>query len=418
MIYANTLSKSNPTDILKRAMHTASYYGFDNIEKTITQHKKQLEIESEDENISYKNKLSTNGAPLSTVKHKSKQQTDTCDAMSNEIIQALQTTIDNNLLPSKYPVLIYQNTTMNSKENGNQTFNFGLIAIGMRKSIAEALVIKTASAILEEIGLTEIQVHINSIGDKDASQKFFNEINLYFKKHINSFPSQIRQYIKNDIFRAYKELYKQYGPIDESIPQSIRFLSDTSRKHLSEILEYLETGGIQYEIDNFLIGNNKCHPQTLFEIRYPEHRNDNVSVLAKGGRYDELARKMFNVDIPTVGIIFEFEKKGIKEEDFQSIRMRKPKVYFIQLGYEAKMRSLSVIDTLRKANMPTYHSLYNDKLGEQFSLARYFKVPYVIIMGHREALDGTVIVRNTDTQFQHTVLIDDLSQYIKGCSFR
>ena len=137
-------------------------------------------------------------------------------------------------------------------------------------------------------------------------------------------------------------------------------------------------------------------------------------MLAKGGRCDELVKRMFNVDIPTVSLVFEFEKKNIKEKELFALkRTRKPKVYFIQLGPEAKRRSLPIIDILRKSNIHTQHSLDSDKLADQLSFAQYFKVPYAIIMGHREALDGTVIVRDMNTQFQHTVLTDDLPQYLK-----
>lgn len=73
-------------------------------------------------------------------------------------------------------------------------------------------------------------------------------------------------------------------------------------------------------------------------------------MVAKGGRCDELVKRMFNVDIPTVGIVFEFERKGIKEKELQMLkRAKKPKIYFIQLGREAKRKSLPIIDVLRKS---------------------------------------------------------------------
>lgn len=412
MIDLNIASKINSDDFLKKAIKIASSYGFDDINKIETQQRKQIAYTKEKtdkKNLSLRKPLLNK-----TIKQKPIIQhikIEDTDILSGEIIHAIQTIADKEIYSPEHPILICQN---NITRQNKKCKNFGLIAIGMKKSIAEALLIKTASAILEDIGIGEMQVYINSIGDKTSSVKFVNELNLYFRKKINSTPHQIRQSIKKDIFKAYRELYSKYSPPEEDIPQSIKFLSDSNRKHLSELLEYLETSSISYEIDNFLIGNNKHYSQTLFEIRNPYDQENDFSIFAKGGRCDELIKNVFKVDIPVAGIVFEFENKEIKECEIQNIRTKKPKAYFVQLGSEAKKKSLTVIDALRKANIQTCHSLDNDKFSEQFALAQHFNVPYTIIMGHREALDNTVIVRNMNTQFQNTILLEELPKYLRS----
>jgi histidyl-tRNA synthetase len=323
------------------------------------------------------------------------------------------------LLPSDQPIMIHRSSMgdrLNKIKNEN-VIRFCLATIGMNKSIAEALVLKTAYDILSDIGIKEIRVSINSIGDKDSTQKFTRELNSYLRKNVNSLPAQIRQsIIKKEILGAYEQIHTMRHPLEASLPQSIKFLSDNNRKHLSEILEHLETGGIPYEIDNFLIGEKNLYSQTLFEIRnITENTEDRISVLAKGGRYDEISQHLFHHDIPTVAIVFEFEKKGIiKEKKLNEVKKtKKPKVYFIQLGCEAKLKSLHVIDTLRKINIELHHNLNNNKFGEQLAYARHLGVPYAIIMGHREAIDDTVIVRNMDTQFQSTIPVENLSEYLR-----
>lgn len=405
--------KSNSDDFLKKAIRIASSYGFDDINKIEAQQKKQLAYikeKAEKKNLSLRkpllNKIIKQKPIIQHIK------IENIDTLSGEIIHAIKTIADKEILIPEHPILICQNNI--AKLNNKKYTNLGLIAIGMKKSIAEALLIKTASTILEDMGIENTQVYINSIGDKDSSVRFVNELNLYFRKKINSIPHQIRQSMKKNIFKAYRQLYSKYNPPEEELPQSIKFLSDNDRKHLSELLEHLETSNISYEIDNFLIGNNKHYSQTLFEIRNLHRQENDFSILAKGGRCDELIKNVFKVDIPVVGMVFEFENKETKEDELQTIRTKKPKAYFVQLGGEAKKKSLIIIDILRKANIQTYHSLDNDKFSEQFALAQYFNVPYTIIMGHREALDNTVIVRNMDTQFQHTILVEELPKYLKS----
>ena len=408
MISTEITANLRPSDVLKKAMLTASYYGFDNVEKIAARQKKYSDYLKQNE--------TEKSSSLSSIKQNSKQIKNRTknlekNVFDNEIFSALKIAFDYNLLPSEGPVLIHHNNI----NTNNNALKFELVAAGVENSIAEALILKTASAILEEIGITKNCVYINSIGDKDSSLQFIRELNLYFRKNINALPAQIRPLIKKDIFGAYNQLNAENHHLLENIPQSMGFLSDNSRKHLGEIIEYLETIGVSYKIDNFLIGNSDYHSQTLFEIRQTQDGEDgDISVLAKGGRCDEIIKNMFNINAPAVGIVFEFDKKGIKKRELNLLKKsKKPKIYFVQLGYEAKLKSLLIMDILRRANIPVYHSLYNDKLVSQLALAQYFNVPYTIIMGSREAIDGTIIVKNMNTQFQNTIPVDELVNYIK-----
>ena len=94
--------------------------------------------------------------------------------------------------------------------------------------------------------------------------------------------------------------------------------------------------------------------------------------------------------------------------------IKKPKVYFIQLGIEAKLKSLNVIEILRKAHVPMTQALSKDSLGAQLGMAEKSGAPYTIIFGQKEAIDGTVIVRNMATRSQDNVKHKNLGEYMKG----
>lgn len=410
MMHIKTIPNSSSADMLKKAVHVASCYGFNPIKK-ISIEQENLPEQAGQSDYSKKKKSFVQEISKQWIRGFEK------DLSDNGIISTLQKVIEHKLLPSKQPILIHHSSIGASMNKVNDdSLRFCLAAIGMNKSIAEALVLKTAYDILDDIGIREIQICINSIGDKNSTKKFYRDLSSYLRKNANALPAQAKHSLmKKDILNVYKQLHMMHHPLEDEMPHPIKFLSDSNRRHLSEIIEYLEIVGIPYEIDNFLVEKENLCPQTLFEIRNTTETNINdVSVFAKGGRYDEISKYICRHNIPTVAIVFEFEKKGIKENELNAHKKtRKSKVYFIQLGYEAKLKSLHVIDALKKANIELYHDLNNDKLGEQIAMARRLNVPYSIIMGHREALDGTVIVRNMDTQFQNTVPIEALSEYLK-----
>ena len=83
------------------------------------------------------------------------------------------------------------------------------------------------------------------------------------------------------------------------------------------------------------------------------------------------------------------------------------------MSSEAKQKSLRLIEILRKAHIPIYHSLMRDKLLAQLNTAENLKVPYVLIMGQKESMENSVIVRNTQNRSQDTIKIECLCDHLK-----
>jgi len=95
------------------------------------------------------------------------------------------------------------------------------------------------------------------------------------------------------------------------------------------------------------------------------------------------------------------------------IRFKKPSVFFLQLGFCAKLKSLRVIEILRQAHISLYQALDRDRLISQISSAENLKIPYSIILGQREALENSVIVRDTVSRAQETVKLENLVEYFR-----
>lgn len=290
---------------------------------------------------------------------------------------------------------------------------FGLEIVGTTKSVAEALVLRAALAILEETGLPDVTLHINSVGDRDSSARFARELSAFMRRLINDMPQQARELMKEDLFAAFEYLSRRNFEGMADAPRSLDYLSEASRGHFSEVLEYLETMGVPYRIEPGLVGERNFATQTIFEIR-PNTVDDGVqSVIARGGRYDEVGRRLFRTPVPAAGITFTAEPKNKERLTPLSSRSRKPKLFFIQVGPEARLRSLAVLDALREARVPLLQGLGKDRLQVQLEIAQRLSIPYTIIMGHKEALENAVIVRNMENRSQVTVPISNLSTYIR-----
>lgn len=322
---------------------------------------------------------------------------------------ALLRLYEENMQEQPHPIMLYlKNSFKNPSKKTNIFPRYAdLEILGNSKSIAEATLIQTACMMLKEEGFSDLSIDINSIGDKDSIARFTRELGNYYRKHLNDLHPECRQAFKNDPLELLSCNNEKCVEINSNAPRAIHYLSEASRIHFQEVLEFLETLEIPYNINNNLIGNRKYCSETIFEIK------ENEKTLAIGVRYDSLSKKIgFKKELPGVGISLLI-KKGKTELRKEVNKTKRPWVYFVQLGMEAKLLSLPVIEILRQHKIPVFQSLPKDKLGIQVSVAERMRIPYTMIMGKKEAVEKSVIVRHNDTRSQETILISELGSYMK-----
>lgn len=292
--------------------------------------------------------------------------------------------------------------------------HYGLEIIGTSKSIAEAILIQASLAILEDAGEKDLHVEINSIGDKESLARFTREITAYYKKNLPNLPQKCRDTMKKDVFSLLGCEHEACKKLALDCPRSINFLSERSRQHFKEVLEYLETLEIPYAITNTLVANRDYCDETIFEIRTSDPK---AQPLAIGIRYDALAKRLgHKKELPAIGVSICLNKKPVKSENLKLstiAKIQNPQVCFMQLGFEAKLKSLKVLEALRKARVPVAHSLAKDKMAGQVGVAEKMQAPAVVIMGKKEAMENSVIVRDAETRSQDTLTIEDAAARLK-----
>lgn len=300
------------------------------------------------------------------------------------------------------------------EEHNKRSVCLGLSIVGMEKGIAEALILHTTASILHDLGVKTFCVHLNSVGDKDSAARFTREATNYLHKNINNMPSALRTAFKKDIYSAFEMMAHKEHPLFEEMPKPMRFLSDASRRHLREVIEHLETIDIPYILNDTIIGNKDFYNQTLYEVRVGEESDGENSIrVARGGRCDEMARQFFINNFPMVGIVIEGGRPRRLSLTAKVIK-RRPRFYLAQIGSEAKLHILPLIEILRRARIPLYQSLNSSQLLEQLATAKELGVPYSLIVGQREMLDNTIIIRDMSTQAQKTIPLDTLPAYLKS----
>ncbi len=335
-----------------------------------------------------------------------------------EKIALLRKYAEENMQNLSQPVMLYFKEPFKGsikRSTSSYSHYCDLEILGNSRSIAEATLIQTARVILKEEGYENICIEINSIGDKDSISKFSKDLTNYYRKHVNDMHAECRQLLKKDPFELLGCQNEKCIKMNEDAPKSMEFLSEPSRTHFQEVLEYLEALDIPYTINNNLISNRKYCTETIFTIVNMDitKKNRTQKILAVGVRYDGLSKKIgIKKEIQGVGIslLINNNKPELRKE---LKKTKKPQASFVQLGFESKLLSLGIIEDLRKVKIQLYLSLSKDRLGAQVSMIEKQHIPFSIIMGKKEALEKTVIVRNTETYAQETVSLCELTDYMK-----
>lgn len=298
--------------------------------------------------------------------------------------------------------------SMPSNMSVKDTGEFGLTILGSKDSLGEILLIKVAITIFQEWGVSLKAVHLNALGDRESQQRFLRELGVFLKKHNITLTGEHSQ--ENPV-EQYKALASQHPTLALQAPRPVNFLSEKSRSHFRSLLEQLELLQIEYQLDHLLTGN-QLDQRVVFTL---ETQEPDATLQGNiGGRLDDYVRNTTNQkEASAVHAGLYFNRKGVNRTSYLFEDSPDAKVCLVQLGPRAKLHSLGVVGMLRSARIPALQSFEPTHISQQLSAARDAGVSHVLIMGSREVLDNTVIVRSADQRTQTTVALSQLPRFLK-----
>ena len=192
------------------------------------------------------------------------------------------------------------------------------------------------------------------------------------------------------------------------MPAPLEHLSDASRKRFEDLLEYLEMTETPYELAKNLLSRGGVWSDTCFEVLIHNER------VAWGSRYSDLARRFFpSTPVSAFGGVFTAPSGG---EILKKPTAPKTRYTFIHIGDEAKRHSIRLAEEFRRVRVPLIQHIGVESLTEQLHLAETINSPYLLIMGRREALENSAILRNRQTQHEQTLPLEGLAERLKSIS--
>jgi histidyl-tRNA synthetase len=169
-----------------------------------------------------------------------------------------------------------------------QFFQFNIEAIGVGSAALDAEVIELAAAWLHDVGLGELRLELNSIGDGKCRPAYLEELKAYYRPFKSQLHGDCQLRLESNPLRLLDCKVPQCQPFKAGAPRITDHLCDECSAAWAEVRVLLDAAGIEYQLNPYLVRGLDYYTRTVFEF-YPAGAAGQQDALASGGRYDGLA---------------------------------------------------------------------------------------------------------------------------------
>lgn len=289
-----------------------------------------------------------------------------------------------------------------------QFHHIGVEAIGSLSPYLDAEVITLATTMLNQFGLQNYKLLLNSIGCAKDRARHRVTLRRALKDELKNLCRDCHQRYKLNLLRIFDCKNQACKKITRYLPGTDACLCTECSEHYGQVKLALDSLGIHYEPTPHLVRGLDYYTKTCFEITHPNLGAQNA--LGAGGRYDELVKDLGGPQKPAMGFALGIERiiAALKPGNDQATKKKSPCCYIITLGEKAKQVGFKKLNLLRKHGIFSEMDYQNKSLKGQMRAANKLGFGYVAILGEDELAKNTIIVRNMRLKDQREVALNNL----------
>lgn len=317
--------------------------------------------------------------------------------------------VEHGMLNKPQPVKLFYEGAMFRRERPQagryrQFHQFGFEALGSLDPLLDAQIIFMNHRLLATVGVANM-VHINSIGDAESRPNYQKVLVSYYRTKRSELCEDCRKRLTKNPLRLLDCKEEGCKEVAQQAPQSVDYLSEECREHFMQVLDYLDEMEVPYFLDHTLVRGLDYYTRTVFEYM-PDTDDEQTrqAALGGGGRYDELVELVGGRPTPAVGVAIGMERVI---NAMKALEVEIPgggcEIFVAQIGLEAKKKSMLLFEALREAGLSVSESFAKEGLKSQLEVANKRGVKYALILGQKEIMDGTIMVRDMENGIQEIV---------------
>jgi histidyl-tRNA synthetase len=292
-----------------------------------------------------------------------------------------------------------------------QFWQFDVEAIGDPGPAIDAEIIELALAFLAEVGLSDVEVHLNSIGDGACRPAWIDALRAHFRRHEAALPELERDRLERNPLRLLDSKDERMAPLIASAPTMEAHLCADCRAHLDGLLDHLAALAIRPRLTATLVRGLDYYTRTAFELYRPDAQGQQQA-LGGGGRYDGLVELLGGQPTPGIGFGIGLDRVALalaERDDAPAPEAPGPSAIVVGADPADTVVRLRMATSLRGAGLTAWADLTSRRLGKQLEGAARAGAHFAVICGD-ELADGLVHLRDLKAGTQRQVAVTDLAR--------
>jgi len=286
-----------------------------------------------------------------------------------------------------------------------QFHQFGCEVIGDSHPVIDAQMVALVSEFFKRLSIPVI-IQVNSIGDKESRVAYGRALLDFLKPHKHKIDKELLEHYKKTPLRLLDVKDEELQLILDNAPQIVDYLTPEANQHFVKVLEHLDELDVSYQLNPKIVRGLDYYSHTTFEVM-PEGGGKKLNALGGGGRYDSLV-ELFGGREQTAGACgfalgIERVISQLKALDLSVPGQKPPEVFLAQLGDKARQKAIKVLHDLQRGGFRVAETFSKGGLKPQMEIANRLKVTFTLIIGQKEMIDDTILIRDMENAIQEVV---------------
>lgn len=317
------------------------------------------------------------------------------------------------------PVKVYYNGTMYRYERpqsgrDRELTQFGMEILGSDDPLSDAEIISAAVNVYKMLGLKEIKVNLNTLGDTESRNNYREALINYFKPHINELCEDCKDRLEKNPLRILDCKVDSDNPLLLNAPTTLDYLNDESRDRFEKVQDYLNIMQIKYEINPRIVRGLDYYSHTVFEIEAKVEGFGSNNVIGAGGRYNGLVNQLGGPETACVGfasgigrLVMALELEKVKLPIVEGIDL-----FLMYVNEDEKKYAAYLAQELRMAGFIVETEYTGRGLKAQFKQADRLNAKYIAVLNSEDLNNNEIKIKDNKSKEEEVISLDALIYYL------
>jgi histidyl-tRNA synthetase len=277
------------------------------------------------------------------------------------------------------------------KGRQRQFHQIGVEAFGFDGPDVDAEQIILLARLWRALGIADVELQLNSIGDAEERAEFRKSLIAYFEQHADLLDEDAKRRLHSNPLRILDSKNPRMQDMIEGAPKLIDCLGDETRAHFAGLCKQLDAAGIEYKLNSRLVRGLDYYNRTVFE--WVTTKLGSQGTIAGGGRYDSLVQRLGGESTPACGFGIGLERVFLLMQEYGVEAEFKPDAYLVNVGELAEAQAVVIAEQLRDAGLSVVVHAGGGSFKSQMKKADRSGAKYALILGDDEVQAQLIAVK-------------------------